>query len=180
MYFAVPGPENTEDTVKIALNAARAGNIKHIVFASSTGFTAGYLRQSGLNAVCVRHAYGFGEKGKNQMTDEMRADLESAGIKVVTATHVLSGVERGISNKSGGMYPVEVMANTLRMFGQGTKVCVEISTMALDAGAIPHGEKVIAIGGSGWGADTALIITPAHANDIFSAKIHEYLCKPLG
>ena len=76
------------------------------------------------------------------------------------------------------MYPAEIMSGTLRMFGQGIKVCVEISIMALDAGAIPHGENVIAVTGTGRGADTAAILTPAHAAKVFKTKIHEIICKP--
>jgi len=64
------------------------------------------------------------------------------------------------------------------MLGQGVKVCVEISVMALDAGLIPYGEPVIAVGGTGRGADTAVIIKPAHAKDILSTRIQEIICKP--
>lgn len=56
-----------------------------------------------------------------------------------------------------GVYPVEIIAAALRMFGQGTKVCVEVATMAADAGMIPSGEPVIVVGGTGpggrYGAD---------------------------
>jgi hypothetical protein len=64
------------------------------------------------------------------------------------------------------------------MFGQGVKVCVEIATMALDAGMIPYGEDVIAVGGTGTGADTAVILRPSHAASIFDTWISEILCKP--
>jgi hypothetical protein len=36
----------------------------------------------------------------------------------------------------------------------------------------------MAIGGTGTGADTAVILTPAHASEIFSVKIHEIIRKP--
>ena len=62
--------------------------------------------------------------------------------------------------------------------GQGVKVCVEIAVMALDAGLIPHGEEIIVVAGSGRGADTAVIMHPAHANNILETKINEILCKP--
>ena len=114
----------------------------------------------------------------SDMTNEEREKLISSGIKVLTTTHVLSGAERGLSAKFGGVSPVEVMASTLRMFGQGTKVCVEISVMAVDAGLIPYMQPVIAIGGSGHGSDTALIIRTAHANKILDTKIDEVICKP--
>ncbi len=112
------------------------------------------------------------------MPQEKRAYLTEKGMRVLTASHVLSGVERGISSQASGMYPAEIMSHTLRMFGQGVKVCVEIATMALDAGFIRYGEKIIAIGGTQQGADTAVILTPAHANEIFRTYINEIICKP--
>ena len=58
------------------------------------------------------------------------------------------------------------------------KVCVAISVMALDAGLISHGTEIIAIGGTVHGADTALILKPAHAANIFDTVILEIICKP--
>lgn len=179
MYFDEKGKINTEKTIELAIKAAKEKNINNIVVASCSGDTAKYLKnQKDLNIVCVTHAYGFHEPGKNAMTSDIKEELNSMGIKVLTATHVLSGAERGISRKFGGINPVELIAYSLRMLGQGVKVCAEISIMALDSGLIPYGEKIIAIGGSVYGADTSIIITPAHANDIFKTKIHEIICKP--
>ena len=179
MYFNKTGKENTEKTIELAIKTAKEKNIKNIVVASSTGETIDYLlNTTDLNIICVTHSYGYPQAGKNDMPLEKRNELESKGIKVLTTTHVLSGAERCLSSKFGGISPVEVMAYTLRMFGQGTKVCVEISTMALDSGLIPYMEPIIAIGGSAHGSDTALILTPAHASNILDTKIHEIICKP--
>lgn len=100
------------------------------------------------------------------------------GVKVYTASHALSGVGRGISNKFGGITPVELMAETLRMISQGFKVCVEISIMAADAGLIPVDREIVAIGGTGRGADTSLVLTPAHMNNVFDLRIHEIIAMP--
>ena len=81
---------------------------------------------------------------------------------IVTAGHALSGAERCFSTYFGGYGPTEIVANTLRMFSQGVKVCVEVSTMALDAGKIPYQEKIVAIAGSGRGADTVVLLTPSY------------------
>ncbi len=180
MYFDGKGREHTEATLRLALKAADENNIRHIVVASVTGYSAGLLAEAAKSKsiICVTHADGFKEPGTNELTAEERAKLIAAGIKVLTTTHVLSGVERGISTQSGGMYPAEIIANTLRMLGQGVKVCVEIAIMALDSGLVPHGEKIVAIGGTGRGADAAVIMTPAHAKDVFSTRIHEIICKP--
>lgn len=178
MHFDSVGRKNTEETIRLALAAAEGNGIGNIVVASATGGTAAHLAGAGKNIVCVTHANGFKDPGVNEMPPAEREKLVAAGIKVLTTTHVLSGVERGISTKSGGMYPAEIMSDTLRMFGQGVKVCVEVAIMALDAGVIPYGEKIIAIGGTGNGADTAVIMTPAHAREVFKTRIHEIVCKP--
>ena len=84
-----------------------------------------------------------------------------------------------MSGSFGGVYPVEMIAHTLRFFGQGMKVCVEIATMAADGGLLPPNEPIVAIGGTGRGADTAVIMRAAHANHILETKIDRILCKPI-
>jgi len=178
MYFETAGQVNTQETIALALQAAEDNEIRHIVIASKGGDSARLLIGTDCNVVCVTHVEGFEENGKNFMDPEVRRELEAAGIQMLTTTHVLSGVERGISTKFGGIYPAEVMSHTLRMFGQGTKVCVEAAIMALDAGLVPYGERIIAIAGTGRGVDTALILTPAHAQRVFETRVHEVICKP--
>jgi len=184
MYFNSTGPENTKEAAKIAVREAKERQISHIAAASNTGNTIFALIEEagkqgyGGKLVCVSHAYGYKENGENELTDQTREDLEKQGVRVCTAAHVLSGAERSISRKFQGTYPVEMIAHSLRMFGQGTKVCVEISVMALDAGLVPFGKPIIALGGTGRGADTAVLITPAYASGILETRIHEILCKP--
>ena len=52
------------------------------------------------------------------------------------------------------------------------------AVMALDTDAIPYGVPVVSMGGSSFGVDTAVIITPAYSADILDTRIHEILCKP--
>ena len=184
MYFDSHGPENTTEAIKIAVQEAVKRQISHMVIASNSGATAFALAEEagkqgytgGL--VCVSHVYGFKEGGKNELTEENREKLEKQGVRVCTAAHVLSGAERNLSRKFQGVYPVEIIAHTLRMLGAGIKVCVEISVMALDAGYVSFGKPIIALGGTGRGADTASILTPGYTSSILDTKIHEILCKP--
>ena len=181
MIWEESGPQNTLRTLKIAINACREQGIRHIVIASNTGATVRKLLElniNGLSINCVTHHVGFKGPGIDEMSDNERAYFTSKNIKVLTTTHVLAGVDRGVRNSFGGIYPPEIIANSLRMLSQGLKVCVEISVMALDSGIIPYGEPVVAIAGSGTGADTAAVIVPEHSNNIFGLKIHEILCKP--
>lgn len=178
MYWTGCGKTNTDETVSLALKKAKELNLKYIVVGSNTGETALKLAGSGLEVICVSHHVGFAGPGVDEMSNEMREKLASAGIKVLTTTHLMAGLDRAVRNKFGGVYPSEIIAQTLRMLGQGVKVCVEVAGMALDAGLIPYGEDIISIGGTGQGADSAVVIAPAHSNHFFDTKIREIICKP--
>ena len=181
--FEKPGPTNTDETCRIAVERAKAINAS-IVSATTEGASGVRLceiaRDMGFQGkiVFVTHAYGSFEPGENKLSDEHRQTIVDYGATLVTAAHALSGVERGMSRKFQGVYPAEIMANTLRMLSQGIKVVVEISCMALDAGRIDYGSEVVCMGGTGRGLDTAVVMSPAHASRIFDTKIHEILCMP--
>lgn len=177
-HFEVAGKINTKDTVCIAINTAYERGINYIVVASNEGDTAKLFIGSKKNIICITHVNGYKIPGQNEMSIETREELQKNGIIVHTASHLFSGVGVGLSRKFGGIYPGDIMGNTLKIFGKGMKVCVEIAIMALDAGLIPLNEDIITVGGSGRGADTAIIIRPSHAHNILSTEIPEILCKP--
>ncbi len=178
MYWGKKGSDNTDATVSLVLARASELSVDHIVVASCSGYTAAKFIGCPRKVVCVTHHVGFSGPGRDEMDASAREKLRQAGIVVLTTTHLLAGVDRALRNKFGGVYPAEIMAQTLRIFGQGLKVCVEIAVMALDAGLIPHGKDVIAVGGTGMGADTAAVIMPAHSNNFFDTKVREIICKP--
>ncbi|MFP4668205.1 MAG: pyruvate kinase alpha/beta domain-containing protein [Desulfosalsimonas sp.] len=178
-HFDEPGKVNTQQTLELACDRGRELGIEEVVVASSTGDTAYRAIEvfKGFKITAVTYHCGFKQPFEKSMKDDVRKDLEEEGINVIEATHALSGVERSFLKKHGGTYPALIMADTLRLFGQGTKVGVEITVMAADGGAL-SGKDVIAIGGSGRGADTAIVIKPAHQSNIFDLRIRETICKP--
>jgi len=178
IYFPKKGSANTEETVKAALARAKDLGINHIVVASNTGKTAKLLAGKGLDVCCVTHHAGFAKPGECEMDQDVREKLQADGMKVLTTTHLFAGIDRALRNKFEGVHPAEIVSTTLRMLGQGVKVCAEISVMALDAGMIPFGKEIIAIGGTGRGADTACVIEPAHSSQFFDTKIKEIICMP--
>lgn len=175
--------ENTPITIKLALDKAKEMETD-IVLSTTTGDSAFMTAELAAEMdykgriIAVTHAWGVKNPGENSLSDENRKKLTDSGVILVTAAHTLSGVERSLSGKFGGVYPVEIMAHTLRMFSQGVKVCVEIGVMALDAGAIREPRAVLTLGGTGRGLDTACVVTPGYSAKIFETKIHEILCKP--
>ncbi len=179
MYFDRPGKDNTDQVLKLASKRGKELGIDEVVVACTTGFTAFRALEllQGFSLTVVTYHCGFNEPFKSEMTDDVKKDLQRKGIKVVTGSHALSGLERSIAKRHSGAYPVLIIADTLRLFGQGTKVAVEVAIMAADAGAL-SGNDMISIGGSGRGADVALVIKPAHQNNLFELKIREVICKP--
>jgi hypothetical protein len=179
MYFDSKGPQNTDQTLKLACERARELGIDTMVVATTTGRTAYRALElcEGMKLVAVSYHAGFRKPFKLSIEPETVQDLNEKGVPVVCATHSLSGVERGLSRKHPGVYPVLLIADVLRMFGQGTKVAIEVAIMAADAGHLT-GKRIVACGGSSKGCDTALVLTPANMNEFFEMRIHEIVCKP--
>lgn len=180
VYFEIPGKQNTESVLELVKNYAQAEGVRNIVVASTTGETGVKASRvfRGFNVVVVSHHVGFQENGVWELKEENRRKILENGAKILTATHALSGVERGVRKKFGTIMPLELIAHTLRLFGEGTKVCIEITIMAADAGLISVDREAIAIGGTGRGADTALVIKPATASRFFNLEIKEIIAKP--
>jgi len=180
VYFKEVGVQNTNALLKFAKEYAEEEGIKDIVVASTTGETGVKTSKifKGYNVVVVTHCSGFREPGKTEFQEEQKKEILTKGAKIFTGVHSLSGVERAIRKNFGTIQPLELIANVLRLMGEGTKVCVEITLMAADAGLIPADKDIIAIAGTGRGADTALLIRPANTARFFELRIKEVIAKP--
>jgi hypothetical protein len=80
--------------------------------------------------------------------------------------------------KHQGLYPTYIVAETLRLFGQGIKVAVEIAMEACDAGLIPEGEDVVSVAGTGRGADTVAVIRAHPSNRFLDVRVRQIAAKP--
>lgn len=184
LYFDAPGAGNTEAILPAAIRRATALGLDHLVVASTSGRTgrralelARELGYGGRIVVVAEHA-GFKEPGVQLMSAEARRELEAGGAQVVIGTHALSSAARSFRLKWGGIDMLETIAETLRRFSAGVKVCVECCLMAADAGAIPVDRDVVVVAGSGGGADSAIVVRPANQNRFFELKIREIVGMP--
>ena len=180
IYYPEVGEGNTEKTMKAAKERADELGIKNIVVSSTRGGTAHAALEvfKGYNVVVVTHVAGFREPGKIEMSDETVAEIKEKGGKVLTTVHAFGGVSSAIQKKFDTMESGLLIANVLRMFGQGMKVAPEIIYMAADAGLLPMDEDVISIAGTGKGADTAIVAKPAHSGQLFDLYVKEIIAKP--
>ena len=182
VYFEGPGRENTDETLRLARERADALGIRNIVVASYTGETGARASEvfKGYNLVVAAGVVGFREPNKHRLTPGNRAIIEDNGGRVFFATPAFGTLGRAVHRRFGAIQVDEIIAHVLRLFGQGVKVGCEIACMAADAGLIRTDEEAIAIGGSGGGADTAIVVRPSNTHTFFEMRILEIICKPRG
>jgi hypothetical protein len=180
VYFEKPGPHNTARTLQVAKQRASELGIRTVLVASTRGETGVQAAQQfqGYDVIVVTHSAGSAGPNTQELTEENRAAIEAAGAKILTCQHALGGISRAVRKKWGTYAMDEIVAHTLRIFGQGMKVCVEMALMAADAGLVKVGEPCIAIAGTGQGADTAVVLTPANVSSFFDLRLMEVLAKP--
>ena len=181
VYFDDTGPQNTADCVRIACDRVKQG-VRHVVVASTTGETGLKFARAleGTKTTLVSVAISTGWRGPNiQALDEAaRAKMESMGVKVHVGTIPTDGLEAALAKSYQGVYPSQIVAETLWRFGHGTKVAVEVVMMACDAGLVPEGEDVLGVGGTNRGSDAVLLIKSAATRNFQDLKVLEILAKP--
>jgi hypothetical protein len=185
VYFEKPGgEENTAKTLTLAKERAEALGIKTIVVASTVGDTAVKAVNvfKGFKVIIVTHVTGMREPNTQEFTEENRKIVEKKGGIIVTAAHAFGAIHRSLGATGGPPVPTsaigDIIAMTLRTFGQGMKVACEIAAMAADAGLVRTDEEIIAIGGTGRGADTAIVLQPGNVHRFFNLRVKEIICKP--
>ncbi len=180
VYFEETGRQNSARTLEIAKQRAEELGIRTVLVASTLGETGAQAARQfqGYDVVVVTHSAGFRGPNTQELTEENRAAIETAGARILTCQHALGGIGRAVRKKWGTYQVDEIIAQTLRIFGEGMKVVVEIALMAADAGLARVGEPCIAIAGTGRGADTAVVLVPAHVQQFFDLRVMEVLAKP--
>ncbi|MEO5361640.1 MAG: hypothetical protein H7843_14550 [Nitrospirota bacterium] len=182
-YFEKPGKANTGECLSIVAAAVMAYGYKHIVVATTGGDTGALFseafKDTGANLVAVSHSHGFKEPNTIELDQELVNKIRANGAVLYTGTMVTHSLESAFAKQFSGLYPTLIVAQTLRRFGEGTKVCCEIAMMAVDAGLVPEGVDIITVAGTGRGADTVLIVRSAASKRFFDLKVQEILAKPL-
>ena len=184
IYFEKPGPDNTQQCLEIVKKAVKESRYRHVIVASTTGSTgelfADALKDEGVNLVVVTHSHGFKEPNHSEISEDSKERIRTSGAKLYTGTMITHSLETALSTKFSGVYPTLLVAQSLRRFGEGAKVCCEIAMMAVDAGLVPEGEEVITVGGTARGADTVMVVRTAASKRFLDLKVLEILAKPRG
>ncbi|UCB42043.1 MAG: hypothetical protein JSV77_06095 [Dehalococcoidales bacterium] len=179
-YFETPGRDNTDAVMEIVKQRAQELEIETVVVASYRGYTAEKAVRA-LDGMKIVVIAGFPHPTMDNL-EETFAQGDEKLIKdkatVLIATHFFSGMSRAIRKKYNSSSPEELVAQALRMMCSGVKVGIECTIMAADAGLVRTDEDIIAIAGTGSGADAAILVRPVNSQDFFDLKVKEILCKP--
>ncbi len=182
VYFEKTGKDNTGACLEIVKAEALEGRYKHIVVASTSGSTgllfSDAFRERGMDLVVVTHSAGFRGPNTFEIPGETIEKMKTNGARIFTGTILTHSIETSLNAKFSGVYPAMIIAQSLRRFGEGAKVCCEIVMMAVDAGLIPEGQEVIAVAGTGHGADTVMVLRSAASKRFLDLRVLEILAKP--
>lgn len=189
-YFLNPGEENTDLVVEAVTKYIERSDIRDVIVASTSGATAlkfAKALKDEARIICVSESPFRREWGCEYpcMNPKIKEELESFGAIVLDKIpYVLHG---SIYENSKYNLPVPetVFKETLYAFGQGMKVAVEVVLSAVDCGVLEPFKDVIGVGGSGTGADTAIVLRSTYPGTVFSKdkekrlEIREILAMPL-
>lgn len=175
--------DNTLACFESVADRVKELGLEHVVVASTSGETGAkaveYFEDYGVELVVITHQYGFKRDGKIELEDEHRKVIEEANSANLIATpDVLTRVPKIVRGKYGGASYLDLIADTLRIFSEGVKVCVECTVQAADSGNIPVGKEIAAIAGTGHGADTGVILVGQHSHKMLDIDIREIVCMP--
>jgi hypothetical protein len=171
---------DTKKVLETARKHAQDKHIKDIVIATTTGKTgvqASKIFDERFNLIAVTHSTGFKETGDQELIEENKKKMLEKNVKIFTGPMIFHSWNDFYKKKYGAIMPTTIIADTLRIFGQGTKVTIEIIMMTMDAGLISN-KPVMSIGGTCRGADTVLIAEPRNSQRLFDMKIMEIVAKP--
>ncbi|MEM3046821.1 MAG: pyruvate kinase alpha/beta domain-containing protein [Candidatus Bathyarchaeia archaeon] len=166
VYFTEPGMENTDSVVEAVLARVEATGVKAVVVASNRGFTAlklGERLRGGAKLVSVSE-YKYDASTRRRLEELGAILIEECPLPVHDRTE---------------------LRETLYFFGQGLKVAVEVAAIAAGRNAVERYEDIIAVGGTGRGADAAIVARATPIEDFYSPdvkkrmEIREVIAMPL-
>jgi len=168
VYFRKTGESNTEHVIRAVRSRLEEGDLKAVIVASTSGATGLKFAESlkgKAQILAVSH---------EKMEPSLKKKIESSGGKAIDQTHLpLHG--EGMDATRGTLYAL----------GQGFKVAVEVILIATDKDLVKPFADVVGVGGTGTGADTAIVARSTRTSEAFGddrekkLEIREIIAMPL-
>jgi len=159
LCFDEPGTKNTDSVVQAVLDKIDETGIKTVIVASTTGKTAAQFGKA------LRNRARLIAVSWKTVSPENMKELKNFGVTMCNFENYLPLHEVGR----------DLIRNTFYTFGQGMKVCAEVALIAVDKGLISAGQDVIAVGGTGGGSDTAVVVKATSTADMLGPDTQKRL-----
>jgi hypothetical protein len=172
LYFDKPGFQNTNPVIEAVKKRLESGDLKQVIVPVTTGRTAEqFIRELGkkvrivtISEVEVAHAckriaetdQGMLGKLISKRLKRKSGKMDKSFRDVVDITFLPFCKEAW-----------NVAKEILYAFSQGMKVAIEVSLAAVEIKKVEPYTRVIAVGGTGEGADTAIVVRLAPQKDAF-------------
>jgi len=189
--FNRPGAHNTIKVIHAVKQRIRLGDISKVLVASESGRLALELRRAlgRTQIVCVTNDEETRRRYRKPAL--MKDELQKQGIVVVDTVSEPLCRELVFRNwweeetiRVPGPSADLFWMSLICVGGHGLRTAVEIVFMAVQGGVVAVGEKVVSIAGTGWGADSAIVMTASRFEDAVGMdpekrmKIEEILAMP--
>jgi hypothetical protein len=180
IYFESPGFQNTDSVIEVTKERLKMKDVIAVIVPMTTGRTLEkFVNRLGEEAkivsisedevmkACKRIAYP--DKGVLGKLIQNRLG-EPSDNEVNLRRDIFDITFLPLSGDSW-----KLIAETLYIFGQGMKVAIEIAVAAVEIEKIRPLKKVISVGGTGEGADTAVVLRTSTQKLSFAGKPEERL-----
>lgn len=171
IYFGKGGPRNTQATLDAALERAAEVKPDALVVASTSGKTA--LRAArifagtGIRVIAVPFQKSLW-KAYGAPDPKLAAQCRRLGVEFLPDEPAVIMLDSAHPD----------VVNAWRTVSEGFKVGLQIASMCVDTGLLKSGARVIAVGGSGQGADTATVLQTFGFADVLKSRVLEIIAKP--
>lgn len=177
VYFDKGGPDHTQATIEAAKRRAMELEPKPaaVIVASTSGKTgsaaARAFESTGVRVLVVPFQAGTEAGEKHGVADRtLKEQCERLGGTFIPDTPAYVFLDT--------THPDIVAA--WRVVSQGFKVALQVAAICVDLDLVEAGTDVIALGGSGKGADTAVLLTAQSTENALKMNVKEIIAMPCG
>jgi len=190
-FFDHPGGDNTPRVIKAVQSRLKENDISKVLVASESGHLALEFKRRlpKQTIVCVtfnkstRRAYKKLDLEKTELTANRIITVDTVKEPLAHELVFRNWWERKnvpLPGESADLFWMTLIC----VGGHGLRTAVEIVFMAVEAGVVQVGEKVISVAGTMWGADSAIVVKATRFEDAVGGeplrrmKVEEILAMP--
>ncbi len=169
IYFEKAGPQNTSAVIGLMKEKALEAKPAAVVVASTSGKTgleaARAFAGTGIRLLVVPFQKRMADKHNWHLDSDLKKQCLKSGAVFLPEEPECKMLDDERNDLIRGWY----------CMGQGVKVALQVATMCVDTGLIHEGTTVLSCGGTGEGADAAVLMTAFGFENAHKNRINEII-----